>query len=137
MSLNRLLIFVVGLDVVLSTISTGIEYTGLNSATVVAADQTPLLVLPEFALNCLMTLFLICLVIGWIGILRFWNPGRFFYLAAWFLSILGACSQAFFVQSTFSYLMSVAVSFSGGFLVCLIFASELRTKYGHKAELRS
>jgi len=130
MNLRAVLVAVVVVDVVLSVASSVIHATGLSALTyltVVGGDEP---MLPDSVRMLMGVLFLASVLVGWIGILRLWGPARFFYIGAWLLALIQYATTRARVEPGWSYCLFALTGLSGGFLICLVFCSELRREFG-------
>jgi hypothetical protein len=66
------------------------------------------------------------LAIGWVGLLRFWSPARYCYLGAWGITILQYAIHGDTTRPGWVYGLYSIVGITGGFLIALIFFSDLR-----------
>lgn len=74
-------------------------------------------------------MFLLLLLVGWIGILRFWSPARYCYVGAWSLALIQFATAESYQAPGWLYALYNVVAIIGGFLLALIFGSDLRHRY--------
>ena len=129
MTLRSLLVAAVVADILLSGCTVVLALTGLSSVTEVSAVGQDERLVPRWVDSTALGLFVLSVITGWIGILRFWNPGRFFYLAAWVLSLFSIATTEARIEAGWSVALGTLTALCGGFLIGLVFCSELRRLY--------
>ena len=131
MTLRRLLNVTVIADIVLSIGSVLIKATG------VAILDPPYFnphTDPDYDLwfgtqGMLILVYFGLLALAWIGIVRFWNPARFLYLAAWVISLWTHGNAESYEAAGWYNAFYNLIALVGGFLIALIFCSDLRHRY--------
>ena len=133
MTLRNILVTAVVADILLTACTVIVALTGLSSVTEVSAAGQDESLVPRWVDSTALGLFVMSVITGWVGILRFWNPGRFFYLAAWVLALFSIATTVARVEAGWSFALGTLTALCGGFLISLVFCSELRSLYAHNA----
>ena len=129
MNVRTVLVIAVVADLVLTLCTTTVALTGLSTVTEVSAAGQNESLVPPWVDSTVLSLFVISVIIGWIGILRFWGPGRIFYLAAWVLGLFSIATTVSRVEAGWSVALGTLTALCGGFIISLVFCSELRSLY--------
>lgn len=130
MSLRHVLILTVCADIFLTVLMAAVQLAGWADVSVVVTMDEKFGHLPAWVDVIGMGLYLVSMIVGWVGILRFWAPGRAVYLAGCLLvTALEAFSGA---EANPGWLVALGMATNtvDGFLLALTFCSDLRYEYG-------